>query len=445
MKILICGAGSVGLSLIHYLSLYYNIVVIDTDLEVLGRIASLYDVQTVHGSASDPYTLKQADLDQHTHVLSLTQWDEVNLVACHLSHLFGSVPTTIARLENRSYFQKDFSGPLSKSFELSDTFSSHHIAASGILMGMNYPYCFDALSLFNQQVMLLGIAMNPMHPWVGKTVADIEQSWNMRCIRMMRCNTYWVPHAGDILKADDAVYGVISAEHMPQMNTLHGHTNEKKSILCLGSSPVLFSFLPQALDRGMNLWLLSDQEEDLLRISQNFPKVQLIQGIYHDLNVLHSALDKVDTVVATGPSDEHNILAAVMAHSYGIKHTAACIHTLHYLSPLCVRGVNQLIHSGPRIAMRVLQKITQQEEVWVYPLQGINTGALIQAYIGPESKLVGTLCQDWQEDRWCIVVVYRHQELIWNPDVLEAGDHIVASVLPNGYEVFHCALSKTDR
>ncbi len=439
MKVLICGIGSIGSSLIHYLSLYYEIVAIDQDAEALERISSVYDVQTIRGSASDPRILEQADLNTHSYVLGVTQWDEVNLVACYLSHLFGGV-TTMARLENKAYFQDTFSSSLSKYFELNYSFSSHLVSTSCILASLDYPYCFDAFPVFNGAAMVLGIKMTPSHPWVGKTVADVKHSSGVQLIRIMAHHNHWIPSLTDVLGADDAVYGVVGVADIPSLNALHDFSNQKKAILCLGSSPILFSFLPYAVSRGLSITLLSDNEEDLLAASQRFPGIQLIQGPYNDPKLLKTALKDQDTVISMGPSDEHNILAAVMAHSYGIKHTMACIKNLHYLSPLCVRGVNQMIHSGPRIVMEILKKITQQEDAWVYPLQGMATGMVIQAYVRPASKMAGTLCQDWQEDRWRIMALYRNDTLIWNPDTIDAGDHILATALPEGYEVFQHAL-----
>jgi trk system potassium uptake protein TrkA len=439
MKVLICGVGSIGSSLIHYLSLYYEIVAIDQDASALERISCVYDVQTIRGSASDPRILEQAGLNKQSYVLGVTQWDEVNLVTCHLSHLFGAV-TTVARLENGAYFQDTFSAPLSQYFELNYSFSSHQISTSCILAGLDYPYCFDTLPIFNRAAMVLGIQMTPFHPWVGKTVADVERSSGVRLIRMMAKHTHWIPNSTDVLGPHDAVYGVVAATDIPSLQALHGVSDQKKSILCLGSSPILFSFLPYAMDRGLHITLLSDNEDDLLAASQKCPGIQLIQGPYNDPKLLKTVLNDHDTVISMGPRDEHNILAAVMAHSYGIKHTMACIENLHYLSPLCVRGVNQMIHSGPRIVTDVLKKITQQEDAWVYPLQGMATGMVIQAYVRPESKMAGTVCQDWQEDRWRIVALYRNNTLIWNPDTIDAGDHILATALPEGYDIFQHAL-----
>jgi trk system potassium uptake protein TrkA len=66
MKIIICGAGHIGASLVHYLSSEYPMVVIDTDSAVLDQMASRYDVQILCGSASDPMVLDRANLTDDT-------------------------------------------------------------------------------------------------------------------------------------------------------------------------------------------------------------------------------------------------------------------------------------------------------------------------------------------------------------------------------------------
>ena len=65
MKIIVGGAGSVGQSIIGYLSRSDNdIVVIDPDQERLSEVARLYDVQPVKGSVSNPDIQEKAGADK---------------------------------------------------------------------------------------------------------------------------------------------------------------------------------------------------------------------------------------------------------------------------------------------------------------------------------------------------------------------------------------------
>ena len=61
MKIVICGAGRVGMSISEHLSTENNdITVIDSNTDALKKITELYDVQGVLGLSSHPAVLKNA-------------------------------------------------------------------------------------------------------------------------------------------------------------------------------------------------------------------------------------------------------------------------------------------------------------------------------------------------------------------------------------------------
>ena len=62
MKIIVCGAGRVGISISEHLSTENNdITVIDSNSEALKKITELYDVQGVLGLASHPAVLKMLE------------------------------------------------------------------------------------------------------------------------------------------------------------------------------------------------------------------------------------------------------------------------------------------------------------------------------------------------------------------------------------------------
>ena len=66
MKIIVCGAGSVGRSIVAYLSRGSNdIIVIDTDSHKLDEISKEWDIQPINGSASHPDVLEKAGARRH--------------------------------------------------------------------------------------------------------------------------------------------------------------------------------------------------------------------------------------------------------------------------------------------------------------------------------------------------------------------------------------------
>jgi trk system potassium uptake protein TrkA len=439
MKVVVCGAGNIGSSLVHFLSLNYEIIVIDVDPKALDDIGSRYDIQTICGSAADPYILDQADCNGQTHVIGVTKSDEINLVACQLSQMFGNVATTIARLENPAYFQKAFSGGVTHRFQLGMTFSSHDFYGQAILGALEYPLSFDALMMAQGKMLLLGMRIPPLHSWVGQSVGSIQEAHSCLAIaRIVHHHSMRIPNPKDVVRAHDAVYMVVDSVHAGLIYSLWNDWQlPLESMVFLGSSPALFSVLPSVVAKGFKISLLSQDEDDLLAVSQKFPSVNLVQGSPVDPALLGKVIDERGCcAVAIGPEDTTNILAAAMAQGYGADHRMACIENLHYMSPLCISGIGQMVHSAPRILTSILQKVTQRPMDMVYPLQGLFTGTILQAMVQPGSKIAGTFCSDWQTNRSCILALYRGKEWIWHPERIAAGDCVMATALPDGYEIF---------
>ena len=108
MKIIVCGAGRVGMSISEHLSTENNdITVIDSNSEALKRITDLYDVQGVLGLSSHQAVLKNAGIEDAEMLIAVTESDEINIMACHLSNLLFNIPTKIARIRSREYLNEE--------------------------------------------------------------------------------------------------------------------------------------------------------------------------------------------------------------------------------------------------------------------------------------------------------------------------------------------------
>ena len=104
MKIIVCGAGSVGRSIVSYLSRGNNdIIVIDKDSHKLDEISKEWDIQPVQGSASHPDILEKAGASTADMLIAATDCDEVNLTACQVAHTLFNVQKKIARVDSAAF------------------------------------------------------------------------------------------------------------------------------------------------------------------------------------------------------------------------------------------------------------------------------------------------------------------------------------------------------
>ena len=98
MRIIVCGAGRIGKSIVSYLSQGNNdIVVIDNDQRRLDEISKEWDVMPIFGPASHPEILEKAGAMNADLILALTNVDEVNLIACQVADYLFHVRKKIAR------------------------------------------------------------------------------------------------------------------------------------------------------------------------------------------------------------------------------------------------------------------------------------------------------------------------------------------------------------
>ena len=92
-KIIICGAGRVGISITEHLSNEgFDITVIDSNTEAIQKATELYNVQGVLGLASHPNVLEDAGIKDADLIVAVTQSDEINIAACHIAKSLFATP-----------------------------------------------------------------------------------------------------------------------------------------------------------------------------------------------------------------------------------------------------------------------------------------------------------------------------------------------------------------
>ena len=99
MRILIIGAGDIGMPIIHQLSEEgHMLTVIESDEEKCREIAEHADATIFNGSGDDPEIWKDIEADKIDALLALTNDDEVNLKACQIAKREYGIPLVVSRV-----------------------------------------------------------------------------------------------------------------------------------------------------------------------------------------------------------------------------------------------------------------------------------------------------------------------------------------------------------
>ena len=106
MKIVIVGDGKVGYNLTKQLSKEgHDIVVIDSNKDVLQESVETLDVMVVHGNGASLKVQKQANVANCDLLIAATSADELNMLCCIVARKLGDAHT-IARVRNPEYAEQ---------------------------------------------------------------------------------------------------------------------------------------------------------------------------------------------------------------------------------------------------------------------------------------------------------------------------------------------------
>ena len=103
MKIIVCGCGKIGVSILSSLAAEgHDLVALDDDPAVIAEVTNIYDVIGVRGNGADCETLEDAGVRDAELFIAVTGSDELNMLACFLARRMGA-GHTIARIRNPEY------------------------------------------------------------------------------------------------------------------------------------------------------------------------------------------------------------------------------------------------------------------------------------------------------------------------------------------------------
>ena len=173
MKIVIAGAGGIGFHLAKLLSsAQHDIILIDTNRDVLEYAQAHLDVQTVLGDASSIQLLKDINMAPVSIFLAVTTLENDNLVSCILAKKLGA-KQTIARINNISNLQKEFKATFNE-LGVDKVISPSLLASQEIIRLLELSQVTDSFEFENGKVSLIGITIEDSSLYTGKTIEEIR-------------------------------------------------------------------------------------------------------------------------------------------------------------------------------------------------------------------------------------------------------------------------------
>ena len=398
MKIVICGAGLVGSAIASHLSEEHNdVTVIDASQENIQRITDQVDVHGVVGVASHPDRLAEAGVGDADLLIAVTESDEINMVACQVSHTIFNTPVKIARIRSQAYLN-----PLYGDLYAPDDMPIDHIispekeVSAAVSNQLRVPGAFDVKDMCEGKMNLVGVLLtddSPIRDVSLRHLTNLFPDLLITVLAIIRDGKVVIPRSGaESMQTGDRVYFVCDAGHLHRAMASFGHEEpEARSVVIAGGGSI-----GQMLAReiGSNFENTAVQIIELhasraRALAEELQDTGIINGDALDSAILREAgVHSTETFVSVTEDDEVNILSALLAKRTGAKHAVALVNNPGFIPLVGTLGVDAVINPSQITVSSILEHVRRGRIRDVHPVIE-DLGEVLEAEALPSSLLVG--------------------------------------------------------
>jgi len=209
MRIVIAGAGNVGMYLARDLSTrHHQVVLIEQTGDIAHKAKSALPSSTViHGDACEPWVLERAELARSDVLVAATGDDEDNLVISLLGKQEFAVPRVIARANHPANHWM-----FNESWGVDVAMSPSHILASLIEEAVSVGDLVKLFRLEHGRVELVELTLPEGSPVAGRHVYDLRLPHDVALVAIVRDGHVVIPEPETPLAAGDEVMAICTNE-----------------------------------------------------------------------------------------------------------------------------------------------------------------------------------------------------------------------------------------
>ncbi len=335
MKIIILGAGQVGVSVAESLVSEANdITVIDQDGERLANLQERLDLRVVTGNAASPSVLDRAGAADADLLIAVTQSDQTNLCACRVAKTLFNIPTRIARLRAADY--EDHPQLLDDSnFAVDHSICPEQIVTDYIRKLIEYPEALQVLEFADGMVTMIAVRAIEGGMLVGKPLKTIPlrlPNIDARIAAIFRHDQPIVPTGDTVIESGDEVFIVAASSHIRRVMTeLRRMDKPIRRVIIAGGGNIGLR-LAKAIEKTVAVKLIERDRRRAEHLAAELERSVVLRGDSTDEALLDSeSVEETDMFLALTNDEEDNIMSASLAKQMGARRTLALINRKSYV------------------------------------------------------------------------------------------------------------------
>lgn len=359
MKIIIVGAGRVGMTIARRLSGEdCEIVLVDRDADALAEVDPALDLMLLRGNGLRTPILAEAGAANADLVIAATAGDEGNMLCCLTARRLGA-RHTIARVRDPEYVQEMYA--LRKELGLSLVVNPEREAAGAIARVLSFPAATDVEPFFDGRVELAALRLTEGDAILGQPLSMLRNQATEKVVfcGAERDGSALIPDGNYVPRAGDMVYLIGQTGQLAAFCKRLGRKNSRtQSAFLIGGGRVTYYLAQRLLSTGMDVKIIEHRHERCLELAELLPEAVIIHGDGADQKVLETEnLAGFDAMAALTGQDAVNLLTAATASRQGVSKTVARLSREGYDSILRALGVDTVIRPEILAAGQVVRYV----------------------------------------------------------------------------------------
>ena len=363
MRIVIAGAGAVGTHLAKMLSVENeNVVLLDDSEEKLGKLESLFDLQTIVGDPTKISALKSAGVDHAELFVAVTPHESRNITACVLAHYLGAAKT-VARIDNYEYLMPKHKEYF-KSLGVDSLIYPEQLAAEEIATNIRYSWMRQMLEFGDGALVMVGVKVRDNASILNIPFKELVRDIPYHIVAIQRGDETIIPRGNDVILPEDLVCFMTTHDQIPYIRKITGKEefNEVRNIIMMGGSRIAVR-TTKLIPEGIKVKII---ENDLARCHKLLELVEdnvlVINGDARDLELLRSeGIDHTDVFMALSDNSEMNILACLAAKRAGVLRTVSEVENIDYTSMAEGLDIGSVINKKKLAASTIFQMMLKTD------------------------------------------------------------------------------------
>ncbi|MFL2558122.1 MAG: Trk system potassium transporter TrkA [Candidatus Thioglobus sp. MED-G25] len=439
MKIIILGAGQVGISTAEILAKEDNdITLVDNVASQVEGLQDRLDIRTIVGSASHPSVLEQAGGPDADLILAVTDQDEVNMAACQVAYTLFRTPKKIARIRSVEYLthREIFSDD---SIPVDVIISPEQLITQHVLHLIEYPGALQVVDFAGGKIKLVGLKAYHGGPLVGRELRTIREDLptvEARVAAIYRHDRPIIPEGDTIIEPNDEVFIVAAAPHIPiVMSEFCAVEAPGQNIMLVGAGKIGLQLARTLEQNNYQVKLVEHGAERARQVAEQLDATIVLRGDAADEDLmLQENIDGMDVFCSLTNDDEANILSAMLAKRLGAHRAMALINRSAYVDLIESSVLDVAISPSLITVGSLLTHVRRGDTIAVHSLRRGAAEAIETIAHGDatSSSVVGRRIEDISLPSGTRVgALLRNQEVIipHHDTVIEAEDHVILFVI----------------